>query len=155
MKSLKTSFSTSYRVLQRNTDGVTHEESLFQPQPAGNCMNWVLGHVVESRNDILRLLKAEPIWTAEEAGPYVRGAEPMRDAARARPFATLLDDLDRSQERLMARLDTLTSADLAAPSGMGDNSVEQMLGFLQFHESYHTGQIGLLRRLAGKEGAIR
>ena len=28
------------------------------------------------------------------------------------------------------------------------------LSFLQFHETYHAGQTGILRRLAGKKGAI-
>ena len=33
-------------------------------------------------------------------------------------------------------------------------SIEAALIRLAFHESYHNGQIGLLRRLAGKGGAI-
>jgi hypothetical protein len=34
-------------------------------------------------------------------------------------------------------------------------SIGDALSRLNFHESYHAGQIGLLRRIAGKEGAIK
>ncbi|MCH9008517.1 hypothetical protein IIA29_11025 [candidate division KSB1 bacterium] len=34
-------------------------------------------------------------------------------------------------------------------------TVGEKLSFLHFHETYHLGQIGLLRRLAGKEGVIK
>ncbi len=34
-------------------------------------------------------------------------------------------------------------------------SVAEALIRLHYHEGYHNGQMGLLRRLAGKEGAIK
>ena len=34
----------------------------------------------------------------------------------------------------------------------GSATVAGALGFLAWHESYHLGQLGLLRRLAGKPG---
>ena len=34
-------------VVKRNLEGLTHEESLVQPQPGGNCLNWIVGHLVE------------------------------------------------------------------------------------------------------------
>lgn len=43
-------YEFSYGALNRNLDGITDEESLFIPQPAGNCINWVLDHVVAVRN---------------------------------------------------------------------------------------------------------
>jgi uncharacterized damage-inducible protein DinB len=38
---------------------------------------------------------------------------------------------------------------------VGDATVSEKLAFLQFHEAYHAGQIAILRRMAGKPGAIR
>jgi hypothetical protein len=31
----------------------------------------------------------------------------------------------------------------------------EVVGFFHFHESYHAGQIALLRRLVGKQGVIK
>jgi uncharacterized damage-inducible protein DinB len=152
---LKKLYETSHYALHVTTEGLTHEESLVQPQPAGNCANWILGHVVASRNIIFRLLQDELVWDAEQAAKYDRGATPLTDGAGAVPFARILEDLDRSQERLAVRLATLTEDELAAPSGRGDATVGWLLAFLQFHEAYHAGQLGLLRRLLGKDGAIR
>ena len=35
----------AHRIVRLNADGISHEESLGQPQNAGNCLNWVLGHL--------------------------------------------------------------------------------------------------------------
>ena len=35
-----------------------------------------------------------------------------------------------------------------------DGTKLDKLAFLQFHEAYHSGQLGLLRRIVGKPGAI-
>lgn len=49
---LKLLYGFNYMALQRNTAGLSHEDSLVQPQPAGNCLNWVLGHILAHRNDV-------------------------------------------------------------------------------------------------------
>jgi len=36
-----------------------------------------------------------------------------------------------------------------------NQSLGSKLAVLQFHEAYHAGQLGLLRRIAGKKGAIQ
>lgn len=33
-------------ILRLNVAGLTHEESLIQPRPGGNCLNWVMGHLL-------------------------------------------------------------------------------------------------------------
>ena len=42
-------YEFSYGAVNRNVEGVTEEESLVKPQLAGNCLNWVLGHIVVYR----------------------------------------------------------------------------------------------------------
>ncbi|MCP3997209.1 MAG: DinB family protein, partial [bacterium] len=54
----------------------------------------------------------------------------------------------------------LTDEDLDAASPIKylkgeDEIIGTMLTTFLFHESYHVGQTGLLRRIAGNEGAIR
>jgi len=159
--SIQKTFEFTYFVLTRNAEGITHEMSLAAPSPGGNCMNWVLGHILSTRSTILKLAGEEPVWGEAEAAPYQRGSEPLTPgrAAVARPFAELLADLARSQERLMAGLARITPEQLAAPGlpGVpgGDQPVGTQLAVLNFHEAYHAGQTGILRRLAGLPGAIQ
>ena len=146
-------YNYNHHVLRLNTEGLNHEDSLVQPAPGGNCLNWVLGHIMANRNAILRLLGDEPIWSSEKAAPYERGSKPLTDAAMSVRLPEILQDLDRSQERIQAGLGRLRDEDLEA--GSGDTRLGAKLAFFQFHEAYHAGQVGLIRRLIGKEGIIR
>jgi len=150
-------FGINYTVLKKNLDGVTHEESLIQPEGGGNCLNWVVGHIVATRNNVMELLNQEPVWSKELSGFYQRGSDPLRDGSNAQPLERILADLDRSQDLLVAGLAAVSEPKLSAPSSDKSNAqtVGEMLFVLQFHEAYHAGQTGLLRRIAGHQGAIK
>ena len=49
------------RVVHINVDGITQEESLIQPTPGGSCLNWVVGHLVATYNQMLPLLGQKPV----------------------------------------------------------------------------------------------
>ena len=147
---------TTHQVLRLNTAGITHEESLLQPAPAGNCLNWVVGHVQHVNEQLLLLLGQPAVLGVEAVQRYERGSEPLRDGADAVDFDTLLGAWDEAARRMDAGLAALTPERLAAPApvtGFGDSTAE-MLAFTMFHQAYHTGQAGVLRRLLGKERAI-
>jgi uncharacterized damage-inducible protein DinB len=147
----------AHRVLRTNTAGITHEESLRQPQPDGNCMNWVVGHVQHVYEQLLPLLGQQPVLGVGRVQRYARGSDPLRDAADALEFEQLLGAWDEACARVDAGLAALTPKALAAAppiAGFGD-SVAELLTFVFFHQAYHAGQTGVLRRLAGREGAVK
>ncbi len=146
-------FGSTHGTLMMNIAGLNHEDSLRAPHPGGNCLNWVLGHIVATRNQVMALVGEPPVWSAEEAAPYIRGSAPLTAGSPARPFEEIIAALGRSQERILARLARMSEADLAAPAQKA--TVGSKLATLQFHEAYHAGQVGLLRRLVGKQGVIR
>jgi uncharacterized damage-inducible protein DinB len=152
VEALRKLYDINHQALGMNVEGLSHEESLIQPPGGGNCLNWVAGHIVANRNFVLSLLGEEPIWSEADTAAYKRGSAPIRDGRSAAPFDRILTDFTRSQERVRAGLARLTDADLAREQGKG--TLGDTLHFLQFHEAYHVGQAGLLRRIAGKEGAI-
>ena len=153
-------YEFSYMAINRNLDGVTHEESLFIPEPAGNCMNWVVGHIVAARNTVLTLAGGDPILTGDAAAHYRRGSDPIHAGDRVLDLGTLRGFLADSQQQLIPALAAISDQTLALPVPEQlrrpplTGSIEAALTRLAFHESYHNGQIGLLRRLAGKAGAI-
>jgi uncharacterized damage-inducible protein DinB len=152
VESLQMLYGMNQTALDLNVKGLSHEESLIQPPQGGNCLNWVAGHIVATRNSVLSLIGEKPIWTPEEAELYKRGSAPIKDGSRAKKFEQIVADFTRSQERVRAGLGRLTEQDLVKKEG--DQTLAQRLHFLQFHEAYHVGQLGLLRRMAGKKGAI-
>jgi len=150
-------FDFDHRALTLNREGVTHAESLIVATPGSNCMNWMLGHILDSRRSVLELLDAEPVWSEADAAPYDTGesAWPDPNTAGARPWDALVADFETSQERIREALARVTPERLAGLHKPGAKRPRGMhLHFLQFHEAYHVGQIGLLRRVVGKPGAI-
>src|SRR5215218_10000734 len=77
-------------VVRMNTAGVTQQDSLAQPHPGGNCLNWVLGHLMWVYDSMLPLLGQEPVMPAKALDRYARGSAPITDAAEARDVAELL-----------------------------------------------------------------
>lgn len=146
-------FSINHRALHANVEGLSDEDALVQPKPDGNCLNWVVGHIVASREGFMALVGAGSFWDAASTERYKRGAAPIREAGEGAPLGGLLADLDRSQERLMAWLNATPETTWETPlENWG--TVGKALFFFQFHEAYHVGQTGLLRRMVGKKGAI-
>lgn len=150
----------AHRVLRMNAEGVTHEESLIQPQPAGNCMNFVVGHLMSVYDQALPLVGQEPVLGVEALQRYMRGSPPLRDPGEAMDFGRLLAAWDTASERLDTGLAALTPEVLDRPmpgpdsGGALTETTRSLLATIVFHQSYHAGQTGVLRRIAGKPGAI-
>jgi len=152
-KMLSHIFNYNYRSLKMNTDDISHEESLISPDQGGNCINWVVGHILSSRIGILQKLGESNIPNANKYLQYSRGSETVIDSSNAILIKQLLKDLQESQEKLENALSNLSEVDLEKP--IEKKTLGETLEFLQFHETYHIGQLGILRRIVGKEGAIK
>ena len=143
-------------ILQQQIAGLTQEDSLLQLPFRGNCLNWVLGHLANNRDQMLRLLGAEPAL-----GPggerYGHGSEPITaDGPGVLQMADLLAAITRSQTALEAALAGVTEDQLNHPAPLGSRpmTVRDRLFFSYYHETYHTGQTELLRQLAGKDDKV-
>jgi uncharacterized damage-inducible protein DinB len=146
-------------VVRMNLDGVTHEDSLIQPQPGGNCLNWVMGHLLCVYNDVLPTLHQEPVLPKERLKRYGRGTPPLQNPAEATDLPEMMDAWPKAIERFDTGLASLTPPELDAPAPFSpgkdpNETVRSLLGLVAFHQSYHAGQTGMLRRLIGKSGAI-
>jgi hypothetical protein len=155
-ETLLASFGLTHQLIRMQTDGLSHKDSLLQPPFRGNCLNWVLGHILEGRDTALTLLGESPVWDKEVVSRYGRGSEPITQDERALPLEKLLEGLDRSQERIEAALTCITPEGLATvvPYRGSQCPVGQALASQHWHETYHTGQLELLRQLAGTDDAI-
>ncbi len=150
------SFSTTYRIITMQTERLTHADSLLQLPFRGNCLNWVLGHIIVGRNRVLKLLGEAPVWEESEAARYDTGSEPITSDEQALPFEKLLRDLDESQQQITDALGRLPPESLAeaVDTGRGEAPLGKTVAGLHWHETYHTGQLELLRQLAGKNDAV-
>lgn len=146
-------FEHAYFAIEVSCRDVTQMESLFQPLYEGNCINWVLGHILAYRGDLIELLGAEPIWDEAYVAAYRRGAPPITaDAEHVHTVDTMLKQLDRTQTILVEKLRGLTDEELAQP--VNGERLGILLAGYQSHEAYHVGQLSVLRRIAGKPNVL-
>ena len=129
-------------------------EAEWRARTLGNSAQWVLAHLLTSKRGLLRALGERTTPEAFEAVSG-RGGSPTAELPAG---AELLAAWLAANETLAARLEALSLEAGARPAPRtlpdGGTTLIAMARFLQFHEAYHLGQLGLLRRLAGKPGAV-
>jgi hypothetical protein len=146
---LAQTFKSNLWLINRHTEGISQEDSVFQPPYQGNCINWILGHLLYNRTFALSLLGASFVWEDEELTRYQTGTEPIRNPKEGAHLDTLLDGLERSQIQLEGLLSELSTGALerVVTSPRGERPLWQELSGLGWHETYHTGQLELLKQI--------
>lgn len=148
-ETIKSDYEGNTWLITRLTDGLTHTESVLQPPFPTNCLNWILGHILSRRNTALTLLQAEPIWDEATLALYKTGSAPIINEQEGRHWDDLRADLAESQQRLEGALQTSTAEILnrIAETDRGTKSVWEHLEGLHWHETYHLGQLEILRAM--------
>ena len=129
-------------VLNKNLEGISQEDSLKRPDDKVNIINWVVGHIVTSRDDLLEDVSGKRHLQDEYSKYYGRGKQ-LPDNDSALDIETIKKDYTRLTDEITKVLDE------------GDDEKDQRVAFFMFHESYHAGQLGVLRKLLGKEGKMQ
>lgn len=147
------SYGSTHWLIKKHADGLSHADSVIQPPFQANCFNWVLGHILAGRNEALSYLGGPTLWNEEEMDLYKTGSAPITEAEQGLALGRLLADLDESQELIVERLEQITPDDLAeiVDTRFGKRPVGQHVAGLHWHETYHTGQLEILRALASTD----
>jgi len=156
-KELADTFARNLGIIMAQAKGLTHADSVLQPPFRGNCMNWVLGHIADNRNTVLQKLGQSPMMTEQQANRYGYGSEPVcADNEDVLRLEQLLALLQRSQEAISTALERTTPDDLGLEiqGFRGSTPLGSFLFFLCWHETYHLGQLELLRQLAGANDKV-
>jgi uncharacterized damage-inducible protein DinB len=133
--------------------GLAGDDWLRRAAEGASHAYWILGHIARTRRGLLRGLGVEVAEAPWEAA-FARGTRPG-SVLDPEPEALQKDFLD-SGRRIAVRLAAMSREEAAAPFGRtlpdGSSTREGAAQFLLRHESYHLGQLGLLRRVCGKPG---
>ena len=147
-------FKLNNNMIERSLDGLSDEE-FWQPAPGGgNPIGWLLGHLTYTRGQILK-----GIGHAHDTGLgviFARGSA-LRDASSYPARQTIEAAWKETRGHMRAAFAALTPEILAGPPPEGRqlpgaDNLAGYLAFLAFHESYHVGQIGYVRRRLGHAG---
>ncbi|HJX89557.1 MAG TPA: DinB family protein [Pyrinomonadaceae bacterium] len=143
-------FRASDSLFHRALDGVKTEDLLRRPHDGSNPLIWVAGHAMTSRASLTRMTgeKIENPWS----DTFARGV--TVDAKVSYPeVADIISVWDAVTQKLMARLEVLDDDELLKPSPFpvptGDKTRRGAIVFLNYHETYHIGQMAYLRKWLG------
>jgi len=151
-------YARNVEIIKMQTENITHDESLIQLPFRSNCLNWVVGHVLANRCNILALLGADDMRDDVNLDHYERESDPIPgNEEGVLPLEELITLLEESQLRLAAALEKETEESLQRTALYRDRPEKEIaywLFFLYFHDSYHVGQTEILRQAAGKDDKI-
>ena len=147
-------YATSERMLKRLTGDFAPADWSARDE-AGHTPRWVVGHIATYRRKVAAMMgvpQPEAPWEAA----FVKGSSPA-DVPADLDIQAVLDAFQAAHAAITGRWEALTAEAAAAPFGRalpdGSDTIGGAISFMAWHETYHMGQLGLLRRLAGKPGA--
>ncbi|MEN8242225.1 MAG: DinB family protein [Chloroflexota bacterium] len=142
-------------VINKQVEGLTHQDSLLQPEFRANCMNWVLGHMLDGRQDVIELLGLTRNVSEDLIGRYGYDSEPISAGSTdALDLPVLLEHFEESGKLLAKGFADLDEERWLAASNEKGTPLWKRVEFLVWHEAYHVGQLELLRQLAGKNDKV-
>lgn len=116
----------------------------------GSSIAYLVGHVSSSRYGVLKTLGAE---TRNPYAELYGAGVGAKDGAAYPPLAELAAGWRQTAARLDAALHAVTDEQALRPATesypTGDQTLRGQLAFIAWHESYHIGQIGILRTEMG------
>ena len=141
-------FKANTDLVAKATEGISPEQWFLKPCDASNHLMWVMGHMVWARGNLLKTLGSDGAlpWASQ----FARGAKPA-DIVKF----PAVDEVRKAWSDVSARLNTslaeVPAEVLEKPHDKPtfDGKVGGFVAFLAFHETYHVGQVGYLRKWLG------
>jgi len=143
-------FRATDQLFHQALTGVTREDLLRRPHDESNPLIWVAGHAMTSRSALTRIVgeQVENPWEKL----FARGAKVDENVSYPE-VSEIISQWDLVTEKLMSRLALLDDEQLAKPSPFpvptGDRTTRGAVVFLNYHETYHIGQMAYLRKWLG------
>ena len=138
-------------VLFRNClDELTDEQAAMRPTGATNSAAFVAAHLTNSR---FYLLKVLGVAAEDPLAPYLDGRKGLDDLEKLPALSEIQAAWTRAAHLLKDRLAAMTAGEWDGPSNarfpLANGTLLGTLTFLVQHDSYHVGQLSLLRKYCG------
>jgi uncharacterized protein YndB with AHSA1/START domain/uncharacterized damage-inducible protein DinB len=148
-------FRLNDSLAERTFAQVTDEEIWQRPTSMSNPMLWILGHMVNTRAQLLSIF-GEPFDTSW-GDSFDRGAG-LADRSRYPTRETVQKVAQDVNQRLYTKLATLTDAELTKPATRSPSpvvrTIADQIAFLVMHDTYHVGQLAYVRKALGYPGVV-
>ena len=148
--SLGTVLRLNTHLLLNCFDQLTDDQAAQRVVPQVNSMAFIAAHLIDARHELLSILGGSAV---NPLRPYLVNARSIDDVVDLPALAELLTAWRQVAAAIEERRASGGDAQLDAPSARplpgGDPSTLGALAFLVQHDSYHIGQLAMLRRVHG------
>jgi hypothetical protein len=154
-----------FRMAQRshvaNLKGLSEADASQPLGVEGNSINWIAGHLLANRDRLLLRLGGTPFLGREEGAAYATGSSPRTSPQPPVGLARIAAGIGTTGEFLLAKFESLSDEELGQPldpksvrAPLDPPVLGSLLSFFVVHEGYHSGQLGLARRVLGKPSGL-
>ncbi|MCK6484418.1 MAG: DinB family protein [Phycisphaerae bacterium] len=135
---------------------ISDDDLYWSPRSGLHTAAWIIGHITWAQWGLIAVRCLQRDHLPE---PYTtlfgRGTTPSPDASTYPPAAHLRSEFARVHEAIKPLIRNMTDAQLDAPLGGPPHplllTARDAVSMVAMHETFHAGQLGLLRRLMGRE----
>jgi hypothetical protein len=151
---IKISIDSGAMITSMYVDDLTDAELLKRPCPGCNHINWQIGHLIVSENEMLGMadpaaVKALPAGFKEKYGRETAGSD---DPGQFCTKAELMSVYQEQRAATMAALEKATDEHLAKETGVEWATTNAALYSMQgSHWLMHAGQWAVVRRMLGRK----
>jgi uncharacterized damage-inducible protein DinB len=153
---MKTRFINAFRgntlYLLNMLKGLTDEDMLLCTGES-NTIGWILGHIIRYRGTILQKMNKE-IEIKDFEKNFERGAKKNKELKIN--YEEAINNFSSRGDKIVTALSDMDDEAFKQNIGMelpdGKNDLESLLSFLSWHETFHLGQIDLIKAAVGKGG---
>ena len=143
-------------LFRRALEGIDQASGERRPNDHTNSLVFIACHALDARFYLMKLAGHE------RTNPWQTLFDESTDISTMKeypPLYEVLAEWDELHEATLACLEALTTAELdsesPAPFPTEDSSLLGGIAFLTFHEAYHVGQMGLVRKYLGFEPVVK
>jgi len=143
-------FKVTTNLYLKALGGVTREQLLRRPGERSNPLLWIAGHLALSRTRVVNLLggEREPRW-----GELFATGSKVEDVSRFPDVADVTALWRELADEIQQRLRALPAERWEDPVRIripsDDGTLRGAIALIAFHEAYHVGQMGYVRKWLG------
>jgi len=142
-------------VFDKVLEGFQDDRQFDRPAEKANSVNWVAGHMASSRYGVANMLGVN------DKCPWGDLYDMGSDVADISKYPSL-DEIKSAWKEISAKVlkgleDVEEEQLIKEPPWKApgvEHSIRGSVAFMSFHESYHLGQLGYLRKIQDLEGAF-
>ncbi len=143
-------YTLNVKLLEQALNDIKDEHIHTRPNEHTNSIHWIYGHITSSRYNIAKILRINAEHNFEKL--FIRAAD-LTASEDYPALPEVIDSFNNITEKIKDRFENITEEEFRAKSEYAfpgqEKTVQGSLTFLNFHETFHIGQIALIRKFLG------